>query len=245
MKSSPIALLACVLLLAGCAVEKYQPASPHFAGTADAHGGTEVVVLLEPVFPGKPFSGIVCDNDVGVSWSPDESQHIGFTQHYASTLAKSGPQFAMLATLPANLRTGMSASGGMQPLNIDSRILVPFGRFIHDNLAQAIGTKGQVCEDDECVRRTMQERPKARLVSVHFTKFRVAEQERNMLMLEVEGTAAVRRADATTVNVPIQNTVNRSITSEGMWHSDFLKAMNNIANESSSAVAAQIRAAGL
>jgi hypothetical protein len=39
--------------------------------------------------------------------------------------------------------------------------------------------------------------------------------------------------------------VNRSITSEGMWHSDFLKAMNAIANESSSAVAAQISAAGL
>lgn len=245
MRISPIALLACVLLIAGCAVDKYQPAAPQFAGTADARGDTDVVVLLEPVFPGKPFSGIVCDNDVGVSWSPDESRHIGFTQHYASTLARSGPQFAMLAALPANLRTGMSASGGMQPMNIDSRILVPFGHFIHDNLAQALGTKGQVCEDDECVRRAMQERPKARLVSVHFTKFRVAEQQRNMLMLEVEATAAVRRADATTVNVPIQNTVSRSITSEGMWHSDFLKAMNNIANENSSAVAAQIRAAGL
>jgi hypothetical protein len=29
-----------------------------------------------------------------------------------------------------------------------------------------------------------------------------------------------------------------------MWHSDILKAMNKIANESSSAVAAQIEAAG-
>lgn len=66
-----------------------------------------------------------------------------------------------------------------------------------------------------------------------------------MLMLEVEGTATVRRADATTISVPIHNMVNRSITSEGMWHSDFLKAMNNIANESTSAVAAQIYAAGI
>jgi hypothetical protein len=38
--------------------------------------------------------------------------------------------------------------------------------------------------------------------------------------------------------------INRSITSEGLWHSDFLRAMNNIANESSSMVAEQIQAAG-
>jgi hypothetical protein len=65
-----------------------------------------------------------------------------------------------------------------------------------------------------------------------------------MLMLEVDGTATVRRADATTTSIPIHNVVNRSITSEGLWHSDFLKAMNHIANDSTSAVAAQILGAG-
>jgi hypothetical protein len=245
MKCLPIAVLACVSLLAGCAVDKYQAAAPSFTGPAGAGGDAGVVVLLEPVFQGKPFSEIVCDNAVGVTWSPEESQHIGFTQRYANTLAKNGPQLAMLAALPANQRIGMSASGDIQPLNIDSRILVPFGRFISNNLKQAIGANGQVCEDDACVRRAMQERPKARLVSVQFTKFRVAEEQRNMLTLEVEGMATVRRADATTATAPIRNMVNRSITSEGLWHSDFLKAMNNIANESSSAVSSQISAAGL
>lgn len=244
MKYLPITVLTCVLLTTGCAVDKYQTAVPHFTGAISSHVDAEVIVLLEPVFQGKSFSEIVCDNTVGVLWSPDESQRIGFTQHYASTLIKNGPQFAMLAALPLNQRIGMSASGNIEQINIDSRILVPFGHFIKDNLVQAIGTNGQVCEDSECVRRAMQERPKARFVSVRFIKFRVAEQQRNMLMLEVEGTATVKRTDSTTINVPIYNMINRSITSEGMWHSDFLKAMNNIANESSSAVTAQIYAAG-
>jgi hypothetical protein len=239
-----VAALAYTLLIAGCAMDKYQAAAPHFTGPAGAAAGAGVVVLLEPVFPGKPFSETVCDNAVGVSWSPDESHHIGFTQHYGNTLAKNGPQLAMLAALPANQRIGMSASGSAQPINIDSRILVPFGRFIHDNLAQAVGADGQVCENEECAHEAMQARPTARLVTVRFTTFRVLEQQRNMLMLEVDGTATVRRADATTTSIPIHNVVNRSITSEGLWHSDFLKAMNHIANDSTSAVAAQILGAG-
>jgi hypothetical protein len=245
MAFSRLAVLACLALVVGCAVEKYQAAAPSFSGTPRPSENGKIVVLVEPIFPGKPFAEIVCDNVVGVSWSPQESQHIGFTQHYASSLVKNGPQLAMLAALPSNQRIGMSASGDLQRLNIDSRILVPFGRFISENLKQAIGPSGQICEDENCVRRAVQDQPDARLISVRFTKFRVAEQQRNMLMLEVEGIATVGRADAPTVKIPIRNMVNRSITSEGMWHSDFLKAMNAIANESSSAVAAQISAAGL
>jgi hypothetical protein len=239
-----LAVIACVSLLTGCAVDKYQAPAPHFTAAPGASCGTELVVLLKPVFREKSFSETVTDNAVGVFWSPEESQHIGFTQHYASTVMKNGSQLAMLAALPVNQRIGMSASGDMQTLNIDSRILVPFGRFISNNLKQAIGANGQACEDDECVRQAMQARPKARLVSVEFTKLRVAEQQRNMLLIEVEGFATASRPDATTITAPIRNVVNRSITSEGMWHSDALKAMNKIANESSSAVVEQICAAG-
>lgn len=226
-------------------MDKYQAATPHFMKAAQTIVHADSIVLLQPVFPGKPFSEIVSDNAIGVSWSPEESHHIGFTQHYASTLAKSAPQLAMLASLPSNQRIGMSASGDIKPLNIDSRILVPFGRFIHDNLVEAIGGHGKVCEDNECVQKAIEERPNAQLISVQFTKLRVAEQERNMLMLEVEGIATLTRAGATSVSIVIYNKVNRSITSEGMWHSDFLKAMNNVANESSSVIATQISSAKL
>jgi hypothetical protein len=240
-----MAALACALSMTGCALDRYQAPAPHFTAAPDARAGGPVVVMLEPVFPGKPFSETVCDNAVGASWSPDESLHIGFTQHYASTLAKNAPQIAMLSTLPANQRIGMSASGGVQPLNVDSRILIPFGRFIRDNLVQAVGANGKVCEDEQCASLATQTLPAARFVTVRFTKFRVLEGQRNMLTLEVDGTASARRADGTTATVPIHNMLTRSITSEGLWHSDFLRAMNNIANESSSAVAAQIDTAGL
>jgi hypothetical protein len=244
MKSLRVLTFACVTLVAGCAVDKYQAAAPNFKGTPGSNNADEVIVLLQPVFAGKPVSEIVCDNTVGVTWSPAESHNIGFTQRYANSLAKNAPQLTMLAALPVNQRIGMSASGSLQPLNVDSRILVPVGRYIAENLKFAIGTNGQVCEDQECFRRAMRERPGARFVSVEFTKFRVAEEQRNMLMLEVEGTASVSGTNIAKTSVPIRNVVNRSITSEGLWHSDFLRAMNNIANESSSMVAEQIRAAG-
>ena len=232
------------MLTAGCAVEKYQAASPSFKGTAGASNADEVVVLLQPVFAGKPFSEIVCDNTVGVTWSPAESRNIGFTQRYANSLAKNASQLTMLAALPANQRIGMSASGTLQPLNVDSRIHVPVGRYIAENLKLAIGANGQVCEDQECYRRAMRDRPAARFVSVQFTKFRVAEEQRNMLMIEAEGAATVSGINIAKTNVPIRDVVNRSITTEGLWHSDFLRAMNNIANESSSMVAEKILAAG-
>jgi hypothetical protein len=244
MKALPFAALMCLALVTGCAVDKYQAAAPSFAGSSAAPAKVGQVVLLEPIFPDKPFSEIVCDNTIGVSWSPEESRHIGFTQRYANSLGKNAAQISMLAALPANQRIGMSASGTLQPINIDSRILVPFGRYITDNLRQAVGPEGEVCENAECVRQAMQKRPGRQLVAVQFTTFRVAEEGRNMLMLEVGGIARVRRGDGTETPVPVHNLVHRSIASEGMWHSDFLRAMNNIANESTSAVVEQIRAAG-
>lgn len=244
MKSLRILDLAYVMLIAGCAVDNYQVAAPSFKGASGSGNTDEVVVLLQPVFAGKVFSETVCDNTVGVTWSPAESRNIGFTQRYANSLAKNASQLTMLAALPANQRIGMSASGSLQPLNVDSRILVPVGRYIAENLRLAIGANGQVCEDQECFRRAMQERPASRFVSVEFTKFRVAEEQRNMLMLESEGTATVSGTNIAKTTVPIRNVVNRSITSEGLWHSDFVRAMNNIANESSSMVAEQIRGAG-
>lgn len=200
--------------------------------------------MLKPVFPDKLISETVADNTVGVFWSAEESQNIGFTQRYASTMLKSGPQFAMLAALPATQRVGMSASGTMTPMNIDSRILVPFGRFISSNLKQAIGANGQVCEDENCLRDAIAARPKARVAHAEFSKVKVAEASRNMLMIDIEGTTTVMHPGGPATTAKISSVVNRSITSEGMFHSDFLKAMNKIANESSSAVVEQICAAG-
>lgn len=244
MKSLRILAFSCVTLIAGCAVDKYQVAAPSFNGTLGANNADEVVVLLQPIFAGKPFSEIVCDNTVGVTWSPAESRTIGFTQRYANSLAKNTSQMTMLAALPANQRIGMSASGTLQPLNVDSRILVPVGRYIAENLKLAIGAKGQVCEDQECFRRAMEKRPAARFISVEFTKFRVSEEQRNMLMIDADGAATVSGTRIAKTTVPIRSVVNRSITSEGLWHSDFLRAMNNIANESSSLVAEKILTAG-
>lgn len=231
-------------LLSGCALERYQPAAPHFSGRSAAQKEAPLVVYLTPVFPDKPFSEIVCDNETGVIWSPVESQQIGFTQQYGKTLAKNGPQMAMLARLPPAQLSGMQASGQLGAMNIDSRIMVPYGRFIRDNLQEAIGATGQVCENQQCVEQAMQLSPAARLVTVTFTTFRVAEAQRNMLLLRVEGSASVTRGNAAPSVVTIHHESNEDITSEGHFHSDFLAAMNKMANRSTSAIAEQIIAAG-
>ncbi|MFL6708199.1 MAG: hypothetical protein ACJ8HI_08330 [Massilia sp.] len=244
MKSLSVLALTGLMFLTGCAVDKYQAAVPAFQGTSGTGGGDELVVLLQPVFAGKPFSETVCDNTVGVSWSPEESHNIGFTQRYAKSISKNATQFAMLAALPANQRVGMSASGTAEPINIDSRIMVPVGRFITENLKLAIGSKGQVCEDEACFQKARQERPSARFVAVQFSKFRVAEAQRNTLLIEAEGTATVNAPHAAQATVPIYNKLNRSIAAEGLFHSDFLRVMNKIANESSANLVEQIRRAG-
>lgn len=240
MKFFSIIVLFFAFGLTGCAVDKYQTVAPHFGGATVMKSKINIVVMLQPVFSDKPLSETVADNDIGVFWSPEESHNIGFTQRYASTLSKNAPQLAMLATLPSNERIGMSASGGGKSFNIDSRILVPFGRYIHDNLVEAVASKGTICETEICLNQAMERHPEAQLILVQFTKLRVTEQERNMLLLEVEGSATMTQSGSAMEIRKIQNQLNRSITSEGMWHSDFLKAMNNIANESSSAVVLDI-----
>lgn len=246
MKRIYLTALPLLALLSGCALDRYRPADPHFAG-APLQTHVPLVVYLAPVFPDKPFSEIVCDNSTGVMWSPEESRHIGFTQQYGKTLLRTGPQMvqmARLAALPPAVRAGMQASGSFGEMNIDSRMLVPYGRFISDNLKQALGANGQVCEDDQCVRQAMLVQPAARLVSVTFTKFRVAEAQRNMLLLDVEGIANVSGGNDAPKAVAIHHQLNEDITSEGHFHSDFLVAMNTLANRSTSAIVEQVIAAG-
>lgn len=244
MKYFLITTLACAGLLSGCALDRYQPAAPHYSGTRAAQQAAPLVVYLVPVFPDKPFSEIVCDNETGVMWSPGEAQQIGFTQQYGKTLVKNGPQLASLGRLPPAQQAGMQASGQFGAMNIESRIMVPYGRFISDNLKEAIGATGQVCENEQCVQQAMQLRPAAHLVTVTFTTFRVAEAQRNMLLLRVEGSASATRGNAPPTVVALHHESNEDITSEGHFHSDFLVAMNKMANRSTSAIVEQIIVAG-
>lgn len=229
-------------LLSGCALDRYQPVQAHLAGAAPARTASAPVIFLEPAVAGKPFDEIVADNVTGEMWDPAESQRIGFTQNYSDTLAKQGPTLAVMAAMPAPTAAGYAASG-QSGLNISSRILVPYGRFIADNLGELIAQSAPnaaLCLDQQCVQAKLQAEPGRRVVTVRFTRLSVAENVRNTLTLVVEGTASYG-AGTQAVNAPIRDSiVDRSITSEGLWHSDFLRAMNKMANEISSSVAQQI-----
>lgn len=92
MRLTPF-ILTFALLLAGCAgLPRYTAATPRFTGASTHAPGGSVVILFEPIFPGKPLPETVVDNAVGAFWSPEEATQIGFTQHYGETLATRGPQ---------------------------------------------------------------------------------------------------------------------------------------------------------
>jgi hypothetical protein len=201
------------------------------------------VVLLEPVFPGKPFDELVCDNAVGAMSSPEESKVIGFTQQYAQTIAKQSGQLAMLATLPPTLAVGMSASGATGGFNISTRIMVPYGRFIKEDLAALLhdaAPQAEACLTEECVQDHLKRLPASRVVSVHFTSFKVAERKANTLTLLAEGEAKAFVTGQERTLAIQSGVTDRSITSEGYFHSDFLRAMTKMANEVASSLAQQI-----
>ena len=233
-----------MLTLSGCTgLPRYQEVQTQYSLPTPASLSTATIVLLEPVFPGKPFDEVVSDNVIGAMWNPEESQQIGFTQHYGDTLAKHGPQLALLAMLPPNIAIGMAASGQAGSFNVSSRIMIPYGRYITSNLRDVLASASResvVCTDDACVQSALKSKANSQLIQVQFTKFSVAENKANTLTLIVEGTAT-SVSNGRTKSVEIrQSIVDRSITAEGSFHSDFLRTMNKMANEISSSVAQQI-----
>jgi hypothetical protein len=237
------------LALTGCgSLPRYQEVQPKYSLSLPDRSNLATVIFLEPVFPGKPFDEVVADNAIGAIWSPEESKKIGFTQNYSDTTAKHAPQLALLAALPANLAVGLAASGQAGGFNISSRIMIPYGRLITSNLTELLSAASPdavVCLDEKCVQSNMQSKERARFITVHFTKLRVAEGKTNTLTLVVEGDASIT-INGQASQIPIaQSIVDRSITSEGLFHSDFLRVMNKMANEIASSVAQQIYLAAI
>lgn len=223
------ALVLCALS-SGCVSTNYQNVQPDFLGSAMVLGDAPLVVVLEPMVPGKPFSQTISDNAAGVTWSAEESQHIGFTQDYATLLVKNPPQ------------PGVSLPHSPGLINVESRLMVPFGRLISENLKQALGQAGQVCEDPQCVRLAKEKWPDVRVVDVTFTALRVAEEDRNKLMLEVAGEAQATGGHAAPRSVALHHRINESVTRGGM--SNMVPTMNAIANANATAIVNQVLAAG-
>lgn len=241
---STIIITTFVLLSTGCgSLARYQDIQTKYTLTSPSEIQIATILYLEPIFPEKLFSEMICDNVIGTIWSQEESKKIGFTQNYSETTSKYASQIALLALLPTNLGTGLAASGQGGNFNISSRIMVPYGRFITSNLTELLAVSSPdsiVCLDQHCVQVNRERNEKTRLVNIRFSKLRVAEDKKNTLTLVVEGTATTF-VNGLSVPSPFSHSiVERSITSEGFFHSDVLRAMNKMANEISSTIAQQI-----
>jgi hypothetical protein len=233
-----------MLLITGCgSLGRYQDAQTKYTLTSPRDIQIATILFLEPIFPGKLFSEMVCDNAIGAIWSPEESKKIGFTQNYSETFSKHSSQLALLTLLPANLGAGLAASGQGGSFNISSRIMVPYGRFITNNLTELLAASSpnsRVCLDQQCVQSNLERNEKVQVINIQFSKLRVAEDKKNTLTLVVEGTTTMIKNGQAVRSSFSHSIVERSITSEGFFHSDVLLAMNKMANEISSAVVQQI-----
>jgi hypothetical protein len=234
-------------LLSGCTLPRYIEAAPQLSNPKPLSKSSSVAILFHPLFPGKPLDETVVDNAIGAFWNPEEARKIGFTQNYAETLTTQAPQIAMLATLPTNVRVGMTASGKSGGLNIASRIMVPVGKYIIANTSELLRSSTEkylVCLDVPCMDQARASGAYDRYVAVNIQRFRVAEEQMNRLTLETEAQLEIstphQPADSPETKVIRSVIKNRSITSEGGFHSDFLRVMNKIANEMSSDFADQL-----
>jgi hypothetical protein len=241
-------ILCATLIVAGCTnLPRYTTAEPRLSIELPAGSCTSIAVFVEPVFPGKPVVDTVVDNVVGAIWSPGEATQIGFTQKYGETLAIQAPQVAMLAGLPSSVRAGFVASGQGGGFNISSRIMIPIGLYIEQNtekLLQRVSSESIVCRESACMEQARSSGAYARFAVVRLQKMLVAESSANRLTLELEAQVDATDSRGRTSTRHVQASVrDRSITSEGLFHSDFLKVMNKTANEVSSEFALQVLAA--
>lgn len=223
--------------LTACAAPKYAdvvlppPARPAGAATLSPRA----IVFFEPAVPGRPLLETVWDNVDGPQWNPAESTKIGFTQHYSLPAA---------AFVPQPVRVGLFASG--QASFVSSRIMMPLGRLIATACEQQLKAhfaQVTVCFDASCVAQA-QATP-ATLLGVAITQAAVAETRTNRVSLAAKGTVSVQAPGAagsstTALAVRIDE---RSITDNGLFHSDFIKTMNVIANEFANRVGGDIVAA--
>ena len=237
------------LFLGGCAVDHYKEIATTLGPLKIAPDpNRSAVIFMEPVFVGKRFDEVICDNIAGAVWNPEEAKKIGYTANIAEGMAKILPLMAFEATLPYNIGTGRVASGQssllLDRIKVDGRILVPLGSYISRHVehvsARLLGPSA-VCYDASCVEKHMQSHPKDIVATVRFTKFRVAEEKANRLTLIAEGVALVKDPAGNKREEPLRyEIIERSVTSGGGMSSDIVQTMSNMTSELSSSIAEQI-----
>lgn len=224
--------VATLLLLAGCA--HYADLKVGQAKGSPGRIGKALIVEFEPVLPDKSFEETVWDNVSGAIWDPSESRKIGFSQDYQGSL------FAV--TLPPGVAQGMVASGSL-PV-VKSRIMVPFGRVVSDHMVQLAAqasTQATICFTERCAALAKERTPGHRHVRVRFERLSVQERTTNRLTLEGQGRVIVEDPGQPLNTAAFsRQLVDQSVTSEGGFHSDFVRAMNKIVNEFASQVVMDI-----
>lgn len=242
-------LLTLSLFLSGCAVDHYKEIEATYGTSKVASSpNRSAVIFMEPVFVGKRFDEVTCDNIVGAVWNPEEAKKIGYTANIAEGMAKILPLLAFEATLPYNIGTGRVASGqslaSLDRIKVDGRILVPLGSYISRHVEHASSTLlglSSVCYDSACVERHLLSHPKDVVATVRFTKFRVAEEKANRLTLIAEGAAIVGDSSGGKREIPLKyEIIERSVSSGGGFSWDIVQTMAKMTNELSSSIAEQV-----
>jgi hypothetical protein len=242
-------LLVLTLFLDGCAVDHYKEIGVAYGDSKIAPSpNRSAVIFMEPVFVGKRFDEVTCDNIVGVVWNPEEAKKIGYTANIAEGMAKILPLMALEATLPYNIGTGRVASGqspiSLNQIKVDGRILVPLGSYIARHVEHASSNllgRSSVCYDSTCVERHLQSHPTDVVATVRFTKFRVAEEKANRLTLVAEGTSIVNDPSGSRHEIPLKyEIIERSVTSQGGFSGDIVQTMAKMTSELSFSIAEQV-----
>ncbi len=238
---------AIVLLLSGCAVDHYKELGATLRKSrVERNVDRAAIIYLEPVFVGKRFDEVTCDNIVGAVWNPAEAKKVGYTANVAQGMAMILPLLALEATLPYNIGTGRVASGHspLSQVKVDGRILVPLGSYISrhiEHTSSSVFGRSSICYDTACVEERRRANPGDPVATVRFTKFRVAEEKANRLTLVAEGVSTVLHSNGDKRESAIKyEIVERSVMSEGAFSWNAVQAMSKMTDELAESIADQV-----
>jgi hypothetical protein len=219
-------VIICALVIAflsACSWERRKPLTVGEISRQFPSHTENIVVYFVEVVPSKPLPETVWDNVSGPFWNIAESNQIGFTQHYKAQFFAIPP-----ALLPAVAQSGVNL--------IDSQLMMPFGRTftgVFESALKASFSKYQICYDNPCVEKSIQQADYNRVLKIKISNFNVWEGPLNHLNLYVKGSCKLIHKDGTMVKEYEfeSELLKQTLGSVLSTHSSMITEMNRLLNK--------------
>jgi len=214
--------------MASCTWKRRKPllSSTHniqIAGIPD-----KILVEFEEVIDGKPLNETVWDNVSGHFWDVTESNQIGFTQNYQTSVYPTGVEGTVIPVTKVT----------------QTRIVIPFGRIFSNTFESVISAntaEPYFSYNQNQSKDTQNSLLISDVLKVSIDSFKVWEAPLNHINLTVMGECSYTTGNATIKTIKFsKKLLNQKLGGIFSTHNKFIKEMNRIANNFSEQVVWEI-----